>query len=175
MHKNAGFIPFLKSLKFRLMLSILLMAIIPTMLVALVILSSYETRALSIRESEVRSQTKILANQIAAGEFIGDGNKPLDNVQTQIGILTTIYDGRILLVDKNLRIVYDTYNMDEGKTIISEEVIRGLKGEEFVTYDAQNRYIELAVPIINPTDTTNTIEGILITSVSTDNIMVFIV
>lgn len=170
MHKNAGFIPFLKSLKFRLILSIELMAIVPTMLVALVILSSYETRALSIRESEVRSQAKVLANQIAAGEFIGDGNKPLDNVQTQIGILTTIYDGRILLVDKSLRIVYDTYNMDEGKTIISEEVIRGLKGEEFVTYDAQNRYIELAVPIINPTDASNTIEGVLIASVSTDNI-----
>lgn len=170
MHKNAGLIPFLKSLKFRLIISIVLMAIVPTLIVAATILSSYEARALSIRESEVKSQTKMLANQIAAGEVISGNNIASDTIQTQIGMLTTIYDGRILIVDDELKIVYDTYKMDAGKTIISEEVIRGLRGEEFSTYDAQNRYIEMAIPIINPTDTTNTIVGVLVTSVSTDNI-----
>lgn len=170
MHKNAGLIPFLKSLQFRLILSIILMAVLPTCIVAATILSSYEARALSIRESEVKSQTKILANQIAASEFMSGSNSTSDTVQTQIGMLTTIYDGRILIVDANLRVMYDTYHMDEGKTIISEEVVRGMKGEEFTTYDAENLYIELAVPIINPTDATNTIVGVLVTSVSTNNI-----
>ena len=170
MHKNAGLIPFFKSLKFRLIVSIVLMAVVPTFIVAATILSSYETRALSIRESEVKSQTKILANQIAASEFMSGSNANSSTVQTQIGMLTTIYDGRILIVDNNLRVKYDTYNMDKDKTIISEEVVRGLRGEEFSTYDEENRYIELAVPIINPTDETNTIVGVLVTSVSTDNI-----
>ena len=170
MHKNAGLIPFLKSLKFRLILSIMFMAILPTVIVAMTILASYEDRALSIRESEVKSQTKILANQIAASEFMHGSNSTSDTIQTQIGMLTTIYDGRILIVDDNLRVMYDTYRMDEGKTIISEEVVRGLKGEEFTTYDRENLYIELAVPIINPTDATNTIVGVLVTSVSTNNI-----
>ena len=170
MHKNAGLIPFLKSLKFRLIVSIILIAVLPSCIVAATILSSYEARALSIRESEVKSQTKILANQIAASEFINDSHTTTDTLQTQIGMLTTIYDGRILIVDDNLHVMYDTYKMDVGKTIISEEVIRGLRGEEFATYDAENRYIELAVPIIHPTDETNTVVGVLVTSVSTNNI-----
>ena len=170
MHKNAGLIPFLKSLKFRLILSIILMAIIPTCIMATTIMSSYETRALSIRESEVKSQTKILANQIAASEFMNNSHTTSDSLQTQIGMLTTIYDGRILIVDDNLRVMYDTYKMDVGKTIISEEVVRGLRGEEFTTYDEENRYIEMAIPIIHPGDATNTIVGVLVTSVSTDNI-----
>ena len=149
MHKNAGLIPFLKSLKFRLIVSIVLMAVVPTFIVAATILSSYEARALSIRESEVKSQTKILANQIAASEFMSGSNANSSTVQTQIGMLTTIYDGRILIVDNNLRVKYDTYNMDKDKTIISEEVVRGLRGEEFSTYDEENRYIEKLFKILH--------------------------
>ncbi len=170
MQKNACFPAFFKSLKFRLTVTIILMAVVPTFIVATTILSSYEARALSIRESEVKSQTKILANQIATSDFLGTNNANSDMVQTQIGMLTNIYDGRILIVDGNLRIVYDTYNLDEGKTIVSEEVVRGMGGEEFATYDAENQYIEMAIPIINPTDVTNTVVGVLVTSVSTDNI-----
>ena len=170
MHKIAGLIPFLKSLKFRLIISIILVAIIPTFIVAATILSSYEARALSIRESEIKSQTKILANQIAASEYMNDSNATSDTILTQIGMLTTIYDGRILIVDDNFRILYDTYNLDENKTIISEEVIRSFGGEVFTSYDSENQYIETATPIINPTDTTNTVMGVLVLSVSTDNI-----
>lgn len=170
MHKYAGLIPFIKSLKFRLIISVILVAIIPTFIVAATILSSYEARALSIRESEVKSQTKILANQIAASEYMNDSTATSDTILTQISMLTTIYDGRILIVDDNFRILYDTYNLDENKTIISEEVIRSFGGEVFTTYDSENQYIETATPIINPTDTTNTVMGVLVLSVSTDNI-----
>lgn len=170
MQKKTGLIPFLKSLKFRLILSIFLVAIIPAFLVAAAILSSYEMRALSIRESEVKSQTKILANQIAASEYMNDNTATSNDILSQIGMLTTIYDGRIMLVDDTFRIIYDTYNLDENKTIISEEVIRSFRGEEITSYDSENRYIELATPITKPEDTTNTIMGVLVVSVSTDNI-----
>ena len=126
MHKNAGLIPFLKSLKFRLIVSIVLMAVVPTFIVAATILSSYEARALSIRESEVKSQTKILANQIAASEFMSGSNANSSTVQTQIGMLTTIYDGRILIVDNNLRVKYDTYNMD---------IVEYLDSRDDISYD----------------------------------------
>ncbi len=170
MHKKSGFIPFFKSLKFRLIVSIILVAIIPTFIVAATILSSYEARALSIRESEVKSQTQIIANQIAASEYLNGNNTTSDALATQIGMLTTIYDGRIMIVDKNLRIIYDTYSLDINKTIISEEVILCFAGQEITNYDSENQYIEMAFPIIHPTDTTNTILGVLVVSVSTDNI-----
>ena len=86
MQKHTELFAFLKSLKFRLIICIILMALIPAFIVNFAILSSYEMRALSIRESEVKSQTKILANQIAASEYLNNSNANSDTVLTQIGM-----------------------------------------------------------------------------------------
>ncbi len=170
MHKKTGLIPFLKSLKFRLIVSIILVALIPMFIVVSTIVFSYEERALYIRESEVRSQTKILANQIATSDYINSSNSTSDTIMTQMSMLTSIYDGRVMIADENLRIIYDTYNLDENKMIISEEVIKSYRGEEVTSHDSENQYLELTIPIINPDDTTNTVLGVLVVSVSTDNI-----
>lgn len=170
MSKREPLIFLLKSLKFRLVISLLLVGIVPTFLMATGILSSYEARALSIRESEVKSQTKILANQIAASEYMNENKMASETILTQIGMLTSIYNGRVMIVGNGFRILYDSYNMDADKTIISEEVIRSYGGTDVTTYDADNRYIEMAIPIIDPEDVTNTVMGVLVVSVSTDNI-----
>ncbi len=170
MQKSTGVIAFFKSLKFRLIVSVVLVALIPAFIVTAAILATYEARALAVRESEVKIQTKALANQISTSEYLSGNSNASDTIATQIGMLTTIYDGRIMIVDRNLRIMYDTYNMDENKTIISEEVILCFAGQESTKFDSENRYVEMATPIINPTDETNTILGVLVISVSTDNI-----
>mgnify|MGYP006990254989 CR=1 FL=1 len=38
-------------------------------------------------------------------------------------------------------VVKDTYGISEGKTIISEEVIRCLKGDNISRYDSDNSYM----------------------------------
>lgn len=170
MRKKSRFIQFIKSLKFRLILSIVLVAIIPTLLVAVTILSSYELRALTIRQSEVLSQSKILAHQIASSAYMDETQETSDTILTQIDMLTTIYDGRVMIVDQTLRVMYDTYNLDDDKTIISEEVIRSFSGADITNYDSKNHYIEISIPIVHPNDTTHTILGVLLVSVSTDNV-----
>ena len=100
-----------------------------------------------------------------------NGNKDTsDTTLAQMSMLTTIYDGRVLIVDGNFQIVYDTYNLDDGKVIISEEVLKSYKGESAQVYDDVNNYIEMSVPITNPNDETQTVLGVLVVSVSTDNI-----
>jgi signal transduction histidine kinase len=69
------------------------------------------------------------------------------------------------------KIVYDTYNLDKNRTIISEEVIRSFSGETILNYDSVNHYIEMTTPIINPEDESSTILGVMLVSVSTDNII----
>ena len=172
MQQTSGFIDFIKSLKFRLIFSIILVALIPSFIVAASIISSYEMRALSIRESEVVSQAQIVANQIATSNYINPEVES-DNslLLAQISMLTTIYDGRVMIVDGNLKVVYDTYNLDDNRTIISEEVIRSYAGFGRITsYDAENHYIEMSIPIVDPSDELGTILGVLLVSVSTDNI-----
>lgn len=169
MEKTSNFMSFIKSLKCRLTVFAVIIAVIPGLVVGVGILFSYEQRAVSLRESEVLSQARILSNQVATSNYI-DGTSSSETLLAQMSMLTNIYDGRILVVDDNFEILYDTYNLDNNRTIISEEVIRSFKGEEMTSYDSENRYLEMSIPITNPNDETGTILGVLVVSISTDNI-----
>lgn len=170
MQKTSKLMDFLKSLRFRIILCILVVAIVPCWLVGNAILSSYESRALQIRETEVLNQARIVSNQIATSGYMDGNRETVEILRAQIGMLTTLYDGRILIVDDNFRILYDTYNLDDNRTIISEEVLKSYQGEATTIYDSENRYLEISIPIINPNDEAQTVIGVLVVSVSTDNI-----
>ncbi len=170
MNKFKKITNFAKSLKFRLMLLFILIGVIPGVLLRSGMLGSYESRAISIRTSEILSQAKILANQIVSNDYIN--NMTGSNINAQLEQLSTIYDGRIMIIDDEFHIVKDTYSLDEGKTIISEKVIQSYYGEEITKYDAQNHYIELAIPLTEnrPAGEDTHILGVMLVSVSTDSI-----
>ena len=173
MRKNKQLLSFFKSLKFRLILFIFVLAIVPSLILAAGLLNSYESRAVSIRESEILSQAKILANQIATSDYMNmDEQVESSTIQAQIDMLTTIYDGRVIIVDRNFRVYCDTYNLDDHKMIIAEEVIRSFRGEDITHYDSENHYIEMTIPISNPNDSNDKILGVMLISVSTDNIQI---
>ena len=170
MQKTSKLRDFLKSLRFRLILCAIAVAVIPSWIVGNAILSSYENRALQIRETEVLNQARIVSNQIATSGYMDGNRETVEILRAQIGMLTTLYDGRILIVDDNFKILYDTYNLDDNRTIISEEVLQSYEGEATTVYDSVNRYLEIALPITNPNDEAQTVIGVLVVSVSTDNI-----
>ncbi len=89
-------------------------------------LNSYENRAVSLRTSEILSQAKILANQIVSNDYLENSGSPTINAQLEQ--LSTIYDGRVMIISDTFQVVKDTYKLDEKKTIISEEVIKSFYG-----------------------------------------------
>ncbi len=149
----------------------LLIGIIPSVLSRAGMLGSYENRAVFIRTSEILSQAKILANQIVSSDYLNSG-QTVGEVDVQIEQLSTIYDGRVMIIDDSFHIVRDTYALDNGKTIISEEVMKSFGGEEITKYDAKNRYIEMTLPLIETEEDTGEkyIIGVMMVSVSTDSI-----
>jgi len=128
------------------------------------IIRSYESRAVSVRSIEIMNQARILGNQILTNHFIEDDSS--ETIKTEMNQFSNIYDGRVMLINASLKIVQDTYGLDKGKIIISEEVIKCLSGSEISTYDSDIGYIELALPIID--SETQVVEGVLLVSVSTD-------
>lgn len=173
MKKTSQFICFIKSLKFRLIVLCLLLAIIPSFIVGNSILTFYEMRALSIRESEVMGQARIIANQIATSNYLTNKEEKPENrekLHAQMIMLTSIYDGRIMIIDDDFQIIHDTYYLDDGKILISDAVIRSYKGESTCIYDEENKYIEMAIPIIDPNSEEKTILGMMVVSVSTNHI-----
>ena len=159
-------IAYLKSLKFRIFLLIILFGIAPTFLLRTGILSVYEKRAVNTRTGDITSQAKLLASQIVANNYLQDTSSK--NITTQLDQLSTIYDGRVMLIDSSFTIVKDTYALDEQKTILAEEVMQAYNGETVQKYDADNHYIEMTFPMHD--ESGKNVIGVMLVSVSTDSI-----
>lgn len=160
----------IKSLRFRLILLFFFIGIAPCILLRFGMLKSYENRAVFIRTSEILSQAKILANQIVSSDYLNSPDTRMINIQLEQ--LSTIYDGRVMIIDESFHIIKDTYELDEGKTIISQEVINSFNGNEISKYDPEYGYIELTIPLTitaQDADIKKTL-GVMMVSVSTDSI-----
>lgn len=159
-------VSYLKSLKFRILLMILIFGIAPGFILRAGFLHVYETRAVELRTADITGQAKLLATQVVAGGYLKD--QSLDGVNAQLEQLSNIYDGRVMLIDRNFKIIKDTYRLDEGKTILSEEVMQAWKGETIQKYDEGNRYIEMTLPLMDSSG--EKVLGVMLVSVSTDSI-----
>lgn len=175
-------IPGLRSLKYRIFFIILSVGILPTMILRYAILQNYEERAVSVRINDVQNQFKILADHLITYNYLTDTSSEV--VNAELAMLAELYDGRVIIIDQNCNIIKDTYAISEGKTIISEEVMLGMKGQTTSNYDADNQYIEVITPIVETKtkedakdmaaedvkEDKTTAMGVMLTSVSTDNI-----
>lgn len=157
---------FFRSLQLRFYLIIVIFTLILGLLVRLSVLEAYETGAVETRISEIMSQAKLVAAQISANDYLEDVSS--ESLTTQLDQLSTLYDGRVMLIDESFCIIKDTYRLDEDKTILSEEVIRSYQGESVSTYDSDNQYIELTLPLTE-SDSQDTV-GVMLITVSTKSI-----
>lgn len=154
---------------------LLIIGIIPSLVIHAAILSSYETRAISVRESEVQNQLKIIANHLITYNYLQDPSNEI--VAAELEQLSNLYDGRVLIINGNFKAIKDTYELSEGKNIISEEVIKCFKGESTTSYDKENGFIEMTIPITKLAEDSDseeehsTVYGVMLTSVSTDTIV----
>ena len=168
-----------RSLKVRLFLIMFRMGVIPSIFMRVGILENYESRAVDVRTSDVQTQLRIIANHLITYNYLQDTSSEM--IGAELEQLSNLYNGRVVIVNGNLKVVKDTYGISEGKVIISEEVIRCMKGTNTVNYDEVNGFIEITVPIVETVSAQNATEdmpegteivrGVMLTSVSTDSIV----
>ncbi len=156
---------YFKSLKFRILLVLLAVGWLPMILMSASILKSYEERAISTRSTEVQNQCKILSNQLLNYNYMDDPSTEL--IDGELAQLSSLYDGRIIIIDKDFRVIKDTYGLIENKFVVSEEVIRCFKGET-TNQLSEKRFIEMTVPVRD--GDSEKVQGVLLVSVSTDSI-----
>lgn len=153
-------------MRFWLILIFVLVGTIPCLAAYTGILKTYEKRAVSVRTAEIQNQCTILSNQLNSNQFLTDPSSEVINASlTQ---LTSIYSGRVMIIDKNLKVIKDTYGLEEGKITVAENVVECLtKGSSSQFYDRKNSYIQVTSPISSGEE----INGVMLVSVSTDGIM----
>lgn len=157
---------YVKSLRFLIFLMILVFGFAPGFALRAGLLYAYEHRAVQVRTLDITSQAKLLATQIAASDYLQDLSS--EDIATQLEQMSTIYDGRIILTDNTFSIVSDTYQMDEGKLLLTKDVMQAYHGETMQTYDDRYFYIEVTLPIVDPDS--SEVVGVMLVSVSTDSI-----
>lgn len=161
---------FFKSLRFRIMIILVIIGIVPSVVVEKGIVSSYEDRAVSLRSFGVKNQCDILSNQLVREQYLQDPSS--EAINSELTMLSNVYSGRILIVDQDFKVIKDTYDIDRGKYMVSQEVIKCFRdGKESSSYDRKNRYIEMTVPIHTDLENEKQVAGVLLISVSTEEIV----
>lgn len=173
-------IKILRSLKSRIFLILLIVGLIPCVSMRYAILQNYEQRAVNVKISDVSTQLRILANHLITYHYLQDTSSEVINAE--LDQLSSLYDGRVLVINNDLKIVKDTYGISENKTIISEEVVRCIKGENTSRYDRNNGYVEMTIPITETIaiggsekeakERKEIVRGVMLVSASTDSIRV---
>jgi signal transduction histidine kinase len=158
---------FFRSLRFRIMIILILIGIVPSVIAATVVVRGYVDRAVSLRSINVKNQCDILCNTLVTEKYVSNTNN--DVINSELALLSNIYSGRIVIVDSDYKVVKDTYDLDTGKTSVSRDIISCANGNGGTTlYDSDNNYIQIVVPIQDPD--TKVIEGVMLASVSTNEI-----
>ena len=155
-------------MKAQLLAVLMLAGSIPMIIFALVIISTYTEQAHNQRITELKYHGNMIANMLVTSGYLSNTTNSKE-IDTEINQMAEIYDGRIVVVDSGLHIVKDTYSLEEGKTIISEEVIKCFRGTNSTYVDSAQQFVEITIPITHLE--TKEIIGVIVMSFSTKNIM----
>ena len=143
--------------------------LIPCVMLHFGTLERYLDNTVSVRTTEVQTQVKIIADHLITYNYLLDNSNEV--VNAELAQLSNLYDGRVLIIDSNMKIIKDTYAISEGKTIISEDIVKCFKGDGASNHLEEKGYIEIVVPIEEKLEDKARIVGVMLTSVSTDSIM----
>lgn len=139
---------------------VLAVGILPGTVLMWIYLGLYESRSVESDVSEIVSQGQILNNQIVSSGYLNQtGSNTMDD---QLEALSNSYSGRIMIINRSLTIIKDTYKTDEGKTIVWTNIIEALQGEQSSFYDKENEYLVVAMPIMTKVKGEDEVQGALV-------------
>ena len=139
---------FFKSLRFRILIILIILGIVPSVIVTEMVIANYEDRVIANRVQSMENICDIMCDLLIKENYLNDSSSQA--VNSKLELLSNIYGGRILIVDRDFRIIKDTYGVDEGKTLVSQKVVNCFKGEDAYRYDSDSQKLILAVPVKSP-------------------------
>ncbi len=97
---------------------------------------------------------------------ISDSNIGL--IQPELEQMARSYNGRVVLVDRSFRVVYDSYDMDERRYFMEERILRAFEGKSSAKVNKAQTDFEIVQPIVGKD---GRIEAILVLVAATDDVM----
>ena len=144
-------------------------AVVPLFLQTAIMLQSFNQSQLDARSIEIQNQCMILSSQMTRTGYLTAEQKN-NALTSQMQAIADAYNGRIVIVGNNFKIITDTFNLAVGRYYISEEVIRCFNGESSSTYNREMQYFANATPVYDTVDG-KTVQGVIVATASTENLI----
>ena len=151
------------SMRVHILIALLLVGIIPASILMNVMFQIYTERSIDEKIVNIQRYGKELANKTIFTGYMSNPSSGVE-VNAELALMANHYDGRILIIDSSLMIVSDTYGRENGKILLSSNVIKCLRGNSIVYKNAAKERALLTVPI-KETDS-DTIIGAILISIS---------
>ncbi|MGL6216533.1 MAG: sensor histidine kinase, partial [Lacrimispora sphenoides] len=121
------------------------------------------------RMQDIQNQCWILSNKMTRiGYLTMEPRDPL--LDNEMSVKADMFNGRIVVVNRNFRIISDTFSLSVGKLNISEEVLRCFDGENSSKYNTDKHYSALTIPIYSNSQEKE-ISGVMIVTASTEDLL----
>ena len=150
-------------------LLMILTALIPLMLQAMIARGAFNQTQLDAKGIEIQNQCVILSNRLMRSGYMTSDKGNTMELDAQMQTIGDIYNGRIVIVNSSYKIIKDTFNLSVGKYYISEEVIRCLNGETSSRMNREMGYLAQTIPIHDAADEKK-VTGAIVVTASTENI-----
>lgn len=163
------------SMKLPLVLCFLLVTIIPLAIQTRVLTGYFRKEVIDQNRIDAQNRCLILANEMTDAEYMKNYQDParVSGLNAEMNSTADIFGGRLVVVDKNFRIVRDSFKLSEGRTIVVEEVLKAFGGQPQYHLNDTKEFYYVAYPISekqveeeNPAQPR--VSGILLMTVSTE-------
>lgn len=156
----------LRSMRVQVFSVMFLVGIIPVIIFSQVVIKSYNSQIISQKTDEIKSYGNVISNLIlSSGYLSGQESNEVENEAEEVA---NVYQGRVVIIDQNLNIIKDTYDLEEGNIAISTEIVKCFSEPKAQYTNELGDYIQLTLPIVEPSSE-QTI-GALLISFSTKNL-----
>ena len=157
------------SMKIPLFLLFLIIGFLPVFIQSKFMNQSFSQTQIDGRMIEVQNQCLITGDRLTrAGYLLKENHDPL--IDKELDTIADIFNGRIVVVDQNFRIVKDTFGLADGRINVSEPIVKCFRGENVAFHEADKHYVVTTAQICDSEDEKNVI-GVLLMTVSTENIV----
>lgn len=157
------------SMRVPLILCFLLISLIPLVVQARFMTGFFRQTQIEDRMIEAQNKCLILTNKLVSSEYISNpSNSP--SLDTEMRVTADLFNGRIIVIDGNFKIIKDTFDLNKGKVSIAEDVLKAFEGETISQQNREKQYFSLTIPVYSKADRKK-VSGVLLMTASTENIV----
>ncbi len=126
---------------------LILVGVIPLIVFSAIFINTYRSRSIAQQISEIQVRGNVICNLIISSGYFT--NKDKSEVDVELSHVSDVYDGRILIVDSKLKVIRDTYGLEEGEIVVLPEVIKCFRRDAVKVLNQHRNNVELYVPIMS--------------------------